>query len=74
MREFMNAKTVVVAAAPKTAQEPEAVAEQKFVLPTREQPLVTAKAGQTKDEQAKPAKSKRARSGMSVLGLTDDTE
>ena len=74
MREFMNAKTVVVAAAPKTAQEPEAVAEQKFVLPTREQPLVTAKAGQTKEEQAKPAKSKRARGGMSVLGLTDDTE
>src|SRR5215469_15038452 len=45
MREFLNAKTVVIAAAAVQPQTPEDAAAPKVVLPMREQPLVTAKAG-----------------------------
>lgn len=64
MREFLNAKTVVVAAAP---EEPaaETTAESKVVLPMREQPLVTAK--------AESERAKRMR-GITSLGLTESSE
>ena len=65
MREFLNAKTVVVAA---TAVQPPALenaAEPKVVLPMREQPLVTAK--------AESEKAKRSR-GIVSLGLTEPSE
>jgi succinate-semialdehyde dehydrogenase/glutarate-semialdehyde dehydrogenase len=64
MREFLNAKTVVVAAA---AVQPlaETTGESKLVLPMREQPLVTAK--------AESEKSKRSR-GITSLGLTEPSE
>ena len=78
MREFMNAKTVVVAASAK-AEKAEPAAEQKFVLPTREQPLVTAKAaqgktGQGNGEPVRPAKGRRTRGSTSMLGLSDEDE
>jgi succinate-semialdehyde dehydrogenase/glutarate-semialdehyde dehydrogenase len=65
MREFLNAKTVVVAAATVRPQTPEEAAEPKAVLPMREQPLVTAK--------AESEKAKRAR-GIVSLGLTETSE
>ena len=60
MREFLNAKTVVIAAAP--VQTPADASETKVVLPMREQPLVTAKAGTSKPKQT---------SGIATLGLTE---
>ena len=65
MREFLNAKTVVVAASPVQPATPEKAAERKVVVPTREQPLVTAK--------AESEKAKRAR-GIVSLGLTEPSE
>ncbi|HEV2578283.1 MAG TPA: NAD-dependent succinate-semialdehyde dehydrogenase [Acidobacteriaceae bacterium] len=61
MREFMNAKTVVVAATARPAG-PKQGEEAKFVLPVREQPLMTAKA---------EAKKNKARGGIATLGLTE---
>ena len=65
MREFLNAKTVVVAATAVRPQTPEEAAEPKTVLPMREQPLVTAK--------AESEKAKRSR-GIVSLGLTEPSE
>jgi succinate-semialdehyde dehydrogenase/glutarate-semialdehyde dehydrogenase len=65
MREFLNAKTVVVA---KTAVQPPSVenaTEPRAVLPMREQPLVTAK--------AESEKARRSR-GTATLGLTEPSE
>jgi succinate-semialdehyde dehydrogenase/glutarate-semialdehyde dehydrogenase len=73
MREFMNAKTVVVGASPKPAADSEAAPETKFTLPTREQPLVTAKAAQSKERKPKPPRGKRSRDSIS-LGLTSSSE
>jgi succinate-semialdehyde dehydrogenase/glutarate-semialdehyde dehydrogenase len=61
MREFLNAKTVVIAAVAKQPSASEKAAEPKVVLPMREQPLVTAK--------AESEKAKRSR-GIATLGLT----
>jgi succinate-semialdehyde dehydrogenase/glutarate-semialdehyde dehydrogenase len=64
MREFLNAKTVVIAAtAMQLAPKPDT--ESKFVLPVREQPLMTAK--------AEAAKAKKL-GGIATLGLTDSEE
>jgi succinate-semialdehyde dehydrogenase/glutarate-semialdehyde dehydrogenase len=64
MREFLNAKTVVIAAtAMQPAPKPDA--ESKFVLPVREQPLMTAK--------AEAAKAKKL-GGIATLGLTNSEE
>ena len=65
MREFLNAKTVVIAANATQIQAPQQDKDQKFVLPVREQPLVTAK--------AEAAKAKK-RGGIATLGLTDSEE
>ena len=65
MREFLNAKTVVVAATAVQPRADENAAEPKVVLPMREQPLVTAK--------AESEKAKRSR-GMATLGLTEPSE
>ena len=64
MREFLNAKTVVVAAA---AVQPlaETAGESRLVLPMREQPLVTAK--------AESERARRSR-GITSLGLTEPPE
>ena len=61
MREFLNAKTVVIAATARVAT-PKQGDEAKFVLPVREQPLMTAKA---------EAKKNKARGGIATLGSTD---
>lgn len=66
MREFLNAKTVVIAAAPESLRSAKTAAEPKVVLPMREQPLVTAKAGTEKQK-----KSKR---GIATLGLNSPPE
>jgi succinate-semialdehyde dehydrogenase/glutarate-semialdehyde dehydrogenase len=65
MREFLNAKTVVVAAPAVQPPTSEKAAEFKVVLPMREQPLVTAK--------AESEKAKRSR-GIVSLGLTEPSE
>ncbi len=65
MREFLNAKTVVVAATAVRPQTPGEAAEPKVTLPMREQPLVTAK--------AESEKAKKAR-GIVSLGLTEPSE
>ena len=65
MREFLNAKTVVVAATPVRPGALERVGEAKVVLPMRELPLVTAK--------AESEKAKRSR-GIVSLGLTEPSE
>jgi succinate-semialdehyde dehydrogenase / glutarate-semialdehyde dehydrogenase len=65
MREFLNAKTVVVAATTVQPRADENAAEPRVVLPMREQPLVTAK--------AESEKAKRSR-GMATLGLTEPSE
>src|SRR6202012_2538660 len=65
MREVLNAKTVVVAAAAVHPAASEKTAEFKVVLPMREQPLVTAK--------AESEKAKRSR-GIVSLGLTEPSE
>jgi len=64
MREFLNAKTVVVAAAAVQPSAAEKAAEPRIVLPMREQPLVTAK--------AESEKAKRSR-GIATLGLSDSS-
>jgi succinate-semialdehyde dehydrogenase/glutarate-semialdehyde dehydrogenase len=61
MREFLNAKTVVIAATPESLRSAQEAAEPKVVLPMREQPLVTAKAG--------AEKRKKSKSGIATLGL-----
>ena len=66
MREFLNAKTVVIAGPVEVLRTAETAAERKVVLPMREQPLVTAKA-----EAAKQKKSKR---GMATLDLNSPSE
>lgn len=66
MREFMNAKTVVIAATPESLQSAEMAAEPKVVLPMREQPLVTAK--------AEAEKQKRSKSGIATLGLNSSSD
>jgi len=65
MREFLNAKTVVIAAAAAQPKVHEKAGEAKVVVPIREQPLVTAK--------AEAAKSKRAR-GITTMGLSEPPE
>ena len=65
MREFLNAKTVVVAAPASRGAPLKGARETKVVLPMREQPLVTAK--------AEAAKSKKSR-GVASLGLSDPSE
>jgi succinate-semialdehyde dehydrogenase/glutarate-semialdehyde dehydrogenase len=65
MREFLNAKTVVVAAIKVQPSNRETAVEPKLVLPMREQPLVTAK--------AESEKAKRSR-GIASLGLTEPSE
>jgi succinate-semialdehyde dehydrogenase/glutarate-semialdehyde dehydrogenase len=68
MREFLNAKTVVVAAGKVKERKPEQAAEPKVALPIREQPLVTAKAG------GENGKRKKKRDEFATLGLTDRNE
>jgi succinate-semialdehyde dehydrogenase/glutarate-semialdehyde dehydrogenase len=63
MREFLNAKTVVIAA--KKPQSRDQAGESKVVVPIREQPLMTAK--------AEAAKAKRSR-GITSMGLTEPSE
>jgi succinate-semialdehyde dehydrogenase/glutarate-semialdehyde dehydrogenase len=65
MREFLNAKTVVFAASAVQAPAPEKAGETKFVVPMREQPLVTAKA-------QSPERKKRG--GIATLGLSEPAE
>jgi succinate-semialdehyde dehydrogenase/glutarate-semialdehyde dehydrogenase len=65
MREFLNAKTVVVAAAAAQPPSSDKSAEPRVALPVREQPLMTAK--------AESEKAKRAR-GIVSLGLTEPPE
>lgn len=66
MREFLNAKTVVIAATAVHVPTPQEAAEPKVALPIREQPLVTAK--------AEAAKAKKSRGGIATLGLTGPPE
>lgn len=74
MREFMNAKTVVVGANAKSAPAAETPAETKFSLPTREQPLVTAKAEQAKAAQQATSKNRRPRKAPVMPGLPSRSE
>jgi hypothetical protein len=60
MREFLNAKTVVIAATAESLKAPEKSTDQKMVLPMREQPLVAAKSA---------AKAKKSKSHIATLGL-----
>lgn len=60
MREFLNAKTVVIAATAQSLPAPETAMDQKVVLPMREQPLVAAKSA---------AKAKKSKSNIATLGL-----
>ncbi len=68
MREFLNAKTVVIAAAAVELPKPEAAAESKVVLPMREQPLVAAKSANA------AAKTKKKKPAIATLGLTNEPE
>ncbi|HEY4010804.1 MAG TPA: NAD-dependent succinate-semialdehyde dehydrogenase [Acidobacteriaceae bacterium] len=68
MREFLNAKTVVIAASAVELPGPETVAEPKLVLPMREQPLVAAKSAGAE------ARQKKKRGGIATLGLNDSSE
>ena len=65
MREFLNAKTVVVAAGAVQPVVDEKTRESRPVLPVREQPLMTAK--------AENEKAKRLR-GITSLGLNEPSE
>jgi succinate-semialdehyde dehydrogenase/glutarate-semialdehyde dehydrogenase len=68
MREFLNAKTVVIAASAVQLTVPEAAAEPKVVLPMREQPLVAAKVANPEHKRKKP------RGSIATLGLTNSSE
>lgn len=73
MREFMNAKTVVVGATAKVASTGDVTPETRFSIPTREQPLVTAKAGHAKAAQQKLPTNKGQRDSM-MQGMTTPSE
>jgi succinate-semialdehyde dehydrogenase/glutarate-semialdehyde dehydrogenase len=61
MREFLNAKTVVIAATAASLKASETAAtDQKVVLPMREQPLVAAKSA---------GKAKKSKGSIATLGL-----
>lgn len=66
MREFLNAKTVVIAASATQVPASQGSEDTKFVLPVREQPLVTVKGAD--------AKIKKSRGGIATLGLTPPTD
>jgi succinate-semialdehyde dehydrogenase/glutarate-semialdehyde dehydrogenase len=66
MREFLNAKTVVIAATAESLRSAQTTTEHKLVLPMREQPLVTAK--------GEAAKQKKSKGGIATLGLTSSSE
>jgi succinate-semialdehyde dehydrogenase/glutarate-semialdehyde dehydrogenase len=66
MREFLNAKTVVIAAT-AVEQAPDGTSEAKVVLPMREQPLVAAKS-------ASAEARKKKRGEIATLGLTNSSE
>ncbi len=65
MREFLNAKTVVVAATAVEKTADGGSTQSKVVLPIREQPLVAEKTGSA------AAKAKKDRGGSATLGLTN---
>jgi succinate-semialdehyde dehydrogenase/glutarate-semialdehyde dehydrogenase len=65
MREFLNAKTVVIAATAESLKATKTAADQKLVLPMREQPLVAVKS---------TGKAKKSKSGIATLGLTSSSE
>ena len=60
MREFLNAKTVVISTPAESLPASEKSTDQKMVLPMREQPLVAAKSA---------AKAKKSKSHIATLGL-----